>query len=89
MLLGVTSKLVITVAPVVVMPDILSKNASLIVNGIGDNKKGKLPNAAIRNQASAENKKVCCKFNVNCFSKFDRINNIPIKIVINEAPIKL
>ena len=53
MLLGVLSKLVITVAPVVVMPDILSKNASLIENGIGDNKKGKLPNIAIRNQANA------------------------------------
>ena len=58
-LLGVSSKFVITVAPVVVIPDILSKKASLIENEIGDNKKGKLPNAAIKNQASAENKKVC------------------------------
>ena len=43
----------------------------------------------LRNQANAENKKVCCKFNLNCFSKLERINKIPIKIVINEAPIKL
>ena len=52
-------------------------------------KKGKLPNVAIKNQASAENKNVCCRFNLNCFSKFERINKTPIKIVINEAPIKL
>ena len=58
------------------MPDMLSKKASLIENEIGDNKKGKLPNVAIRNQASAENKKVCCRFNLNCFSKLDKINNI-------------
>ena len=42
-LFGVLSRLVITVAPVVVIPDMLSKNASLIENGSGDNKKGKLP----------------------------------------------
>ena len=32
------SKSVITVAPVVVIPDILSKNASLMLKVIGDNK---------------------------------------------------
>ena len=69
MLFGVESKFVIIVAPVVVIPDILSKKASLTENGMGDNKNGKLPNAATRSQANAENKKVCCRFNLNCFSK--------------------
>ena len=72
--------MVITVAPVVVIPDILSKKASLIENGIGDSKNGKLPKAAIINQANAENKNVCCKFNLNCFSKLDKMNKIPTKI---------
>ena len=56
---------------------------------MGDNKNGKLPNAATRSQANAENKKVCCRFNLNCFSKLERINKTPIKIVINDAPTKL
>tara|TARA_B100001741_G_scaffold237186_1_gene198155 strand:- start:57 stop:272 length:216 start_codon:yes stop_codon:yes gene_type:complete len=71
------------------MPDILSKKASLIENDTGDNKKGRLPNTAIRNQASAENRKICWRFNLYCFSKLERINKIPMKIVIKEAPIKL
>ena len=58
-LFGVVSKSDITVAPVVVIPDILSKKASLSVKGFGDNKKGKLPNSAIVNHAKDVNKKVC------------------------------
>ena len=37
----------------------------------------------------AENKKVCCRFNLNCLSKFERINKTPTKIVTNDEPIKL
>ena len=59
MLFGLLSKSDMIVAPVVVIPDILSKNASLRLKSCEDSKKGKLPNKAIRNQAKAENKKVC------------------------------
>ena len=41
------------------MPDILSKNASLIEKETGESKNGKLPKAAINNHANAENKNVC------------------------------
>ena len=67
----------------------LYKKASLIEKVIGDNKKGKLPKIAIKNQANAENKKVCWRFNLKFFSKLARINKIPINIVIKEDPIKL
>ena len=80
---------VIIVAPVVVIPDILSKNASLKVNFSGDKIKGKLPKAATINQARVENKKVCLKLSLNSFSKLDRMNSIPIKIVTNADEIKL
>ena len=88
-LLGLLSKSVIIVAPVVVIPDMLSKKASLKVNSLGDRRKGKLPKIATINQAKVENKKVCLKFNLNSFSKLAKINNIPIKIVTKEDEIKL
>ena len=89
MLLGLLSKSDIIVAPVVVIPDMLSKKASLKLKFWSDNKKGKLPKAATIIHASEENKKVCLKFNLNSFSKLAKINKTPIKIVINEADIKL
>ena len=88
-LLGLLSKSDIIVAPVVVIPDILSKKASLKVNSFVDNKKGKLPNTAIITQANVENKKVCLKFNLNSFSKLANTNRMPMKIVMNEDEIKL
>jgi hypothetical protein len=88
-LFGLLSKSEIIVAPVVVIPDILSKKASLIVNSFVDNKKGKLPKIATINHARVENKNVCLKFNLNSFSKLAKTNNIPIKIVTNEDEIKL
>jgi hypothetical protein len=57
-LLGLLSKSDIIVAPVVVMPDMLSKKASLNENVSLDNTKGKLPKIATVTQASVENKKV-------------------------------
>ena len=88
-LFGLLSKLEIIVAPVVVMPDILSKKASLKVNSCYESKKGKLPNTAIINHANEENKKVCLKFNLNSFSRLPSTNNDPIKIVTIDAEIKL
>ena len=88
-LFGVWSKLLITVEPVVVIPDMLSKKASLKDKFIVESIKGKLPNKAIDIQANVENKNVCCKFNLNSFSRLAKINNIPIKIVINADDKKL
>ena len=61
--LGVNSKFEIIVEPVVVIPDILSKNASVKENSIVEKIKGKDPKIAILNHDSAVNKKACCKFN--------------------------
>ena len=63
--------------------------SSLKVNFSGDKRKGKLQKIAIINHASVENKKVCRKLSLNSFSKLARMNNIPIKIVINADEIKL
>ena len=46
----------------VVIPDMLSKNASLIEKFIVDKRKGILPNIAIASQAKVEKINVCCKF---------------------------
>jgi len=89
MLLGVESKSGITVEPVVVIPDILSKKASLSVNLIDDNINGKLPKRAIKTQAKAENKKVCCKLSVYFWSKLFKINSKPMKIVMKADDKKL
>ena len=88
-LLGLLSKSEIIVAPVVVIPDILSKKASLKEKGWLDNKKGKLPKIATVTQARVENKKVCLKFNLKSFSKFANTHKIPINIVTKEDEIKL
>ena len=55
MLFGDESKSKITVDPVVVIPDILSKNASLKDNFKLENINGKLPNVAILTPANTEN----------------------------------
>ena len=82
-------QIVIIVAPVVVIPDILSKNASLKLNSFGDKMKGKLPKIATVSQARVENKKVCLKLSLYSFSKLDRTKSIPIKIVIKDEEAKL
>ena len=53
----------IIVDPVVVIPDILSKKASVIESSIVENINGKDPKIAILNQDKAVNKNACCKFN--------------------------
>ena len=83
------SKSEIIVAPVVVIPDILSKKASLKEKGWLDNKNGKLPKIATVTQARVENKKVCLKFNLKSFSKLANTHRIPINIVTKEDEIKL
>ena len=83
------SRSVITVAPVVVIPDMLSKKASLIDNGVDDNKNGKLPNTATKNHARVVNKKICLRLSFNSFSKFVKTHKTPKKIVIKEAEMKL
>ena len=77
------------VDPVVVIPDILSKNASLKVNSFGDKTKGKLPKAATITHAKVENKKVCLKFNLKSLSKLAKINNIPIRKFVNQRSKKI
>ena len=57
--------------------------------GAYENKNGKLPKVATIVQAKDENRKVCLKFNLNSFSRLANINNTPIKIVTNDAEIKL
>tara|TARA_B100000945_G_scaffold282232_1_gene250500 strand:+ start:181 stop:420 length:240 start_codon:yes stop_codon:yes gene_type:complete len=77
------------VAPVVVIPDILSKKASLKENSSGDKINGKLPNIATVNHAKDENKNVCRRLSLNSFSRLANTNNIPIKIVTNDEAMKL
>ena len=77
------------VAPVVVIPDILSKKASLNENVWLDNTKGKLPKIATVTQARVENKKVCLRFNFKSFSRFANKHKIPINIVTKDDDIKL
>jgi len=88
-LFGLLSRSAITVEPVVVMPDILSKKASLKVKFRDDKIKGRLPKIAIDNHAKVENKNVCCKFKLNFSSRLVNIKSIPIKIVTNEEDKKL
>ena len=76
------------VDPVVVIPDILSKNASVIDNSREEKIKGREPNIAILNHESAVSKKVCCKFNLLSWFKLDKKNKTPNIIEIMDAPIK-
>ena len=58
---GALFKSSIIVEPVVVIPDMLSKKASVSVNSKFENIKGKQPKHAILIQAKDVNKKACCK----------------------------
>jgi hypothetical protein len=57
--LGAPSKLEIIVDPVVVIPDILSKNESVTDNSRLEKIKGKEPNIAILNHDNEVSKKAC------------------------------
>tara|TARA_B100001778_G_C18103070_1_gene412679 strand:+ start:176 stop:355 length:180 start_codon:yes stop_codon:yes gene_type:complete len=59
MLLGISFRLEIIVDPVVVIPDILSKNALVIEKLKSEKIKGKDPNIAILNQDKAVRRNAC------------------------------
>ena len=88
-LFGVASRFVIIVEPVVVIPDILSKKASLIEKFKFENIKGIEPKTAIAIHARVEKRKVCFKFNLYSFCKFVSTNKTPTNIVIKEEAKKL
>jgi len=89
MLFGITSKLVIIVDPVVVIPDILSKNASTIDRFEFDNKKGKQPKIAMLNQDNVVKRKACCKLSFLLSARFVSTSSIPIKDVTNAEDRKM
>ena len=71
---------------VVVIPDILSKNASVTDSSIVENINGRDPKIAILIQESAVSRNACCKFNFLSWSKFDKKNKVPKTIVTIDAP---
>jgi hypothetical protein len=81
MLFETSSRLVITVDPVVVIPDMLSKKASTNDKSRLENKKGKQPKIAILNQDKVVRRKACCKFSFLFSSRFVSIRSIPTKAV--------
>ena len=76
------------VAPVVVIPDMLSKKESIKVKLRLEKINGKQPKIAILSQESVVNRKACCKFSFFESSRFVRIRSIPINIVMAEDDIK-
>jgi len=80
-LFGALSKSVIIVDPVVVIPDMLSKNASTNDKSRFDNRKGMHPKIAMLNHDNVVNKKACCKFSFLFSSKFVSTNKMPMKTV--------
>ena len=88
-LFGDLLRSVITEEPVVVIPDMLSKNESLNEKFRPERIKGIDPKKAIAIQARVENKKVCLRFNWYFSCKLPRTKIVPIKIVINEEDRKL
>jgi hypothetical protein len=83
--LGVEFKLVIIVEPVVVIPDMLSKNESVILKFKSEKINGSDPNIATLIQDNAVNKKACCKLSFLSWSRLDNKNNVPNIIVIKDA----
>ena len=85
---GMSSKFEIIVDPVVVVPDMLSKNALVKENSTLEKINGSDPKIAILNHDKDVNKKACCRFNFLSWSKLERKNNVPNIIVTIEAPKK-
>jgi hypothetical protein len=83
--LGVEFKSVIIVEPVVVIPDMLSKNESVILKFKSEKINGSDPNIATLIQDKAVNKKACCKLSFLSWSRLDNKNNVPNIIVIKDA----
>tara|TARA_B110000495_G_C22842118_1_gene491120 strand:+ start:572 stop:862 length:291 start_codon:yes stop_codon:yes gene_type:complete len=88
-LFGDFSRSVITEEPVVVIPDILSKNESLNEKSRSERIKGIEPNKATAIHEKAENKKVCLRFRWYSSCKLIKTNITPIKIVIKADDKKL
>tara|TARA_B100000674_G_scaffold389357_1_gene333084 strand:+ start:1592 stop:1852 length:261 start_codon:yes stop_codon:yes gene_type:complete len=76
----------IIVDPVVVIPDILSKNAFVNENSILENTNGKEPKIAILNQDKAVKRKDCCRFSFLSWSRLDKKNKVPKINVTIAAP---
>ena len=76
------------VDPVVVMPDVLSKNASVILNSILENINGSEPNIAILSQDRAVRRNAWGKVNFLSWSRFDKKNKTPNMIVTTPEPMK-
>ena len=81
----VSFKLVIIVDPVVVIPDILSKKASVALNSMSENMKGSEPKMAILNQDKAVKRKAWGKLIFLSWSKLVSKKRIPkITVTIPE-----
>ena len=79
----------ITEDPVVVIPDMLSKNESLKEKSRLESTKGIAPKKAIEIHAKDENKKVCLRFSKYFSCKLPNTNITPIKTVIIDEDRKL
>ena len=78
----------ITVDPVVVIPDILSKNESVKLISKLEKKNGSEPNEAIEIQESAVRRNAWGRLRFLLWSILDKKNNIPKIIDISDALIK-
>tara|TARA_B100000035_G_C20937008_1_gene525663 strand:+ start:616 stop:954 length:339 start_codon:yes stop_codon:yes gene_type:complete len=85
-LFGISFKFEIIVDPVVVIPDILSKNALVKEKSKSEKMNGRDPNIAMLNQDRAVRRNACCSVSALLWSKFDKKNNVPKIIVTSDAP---
>ena len=74
---GSTSRSAITVAPVVVTPDIASKKASVNVSGISVNSNGSVPNSGITIHASVVTRKAWRSERLNGWVRYDSVRPTP------------
>ena len=70
--LGALSRSVIIVEPVVVIPDMLSKKASVNFKFSSEKINGKEPKIAILNQDKAVRRNACCSVSFLSWSKLDK-----------------
>tara|TARA_B100000378_G_scaffold206268_1_gene169538 strand:- start:218 stop:613 length:396 start_codon:yes stop_codon:yes gene_type:complete len=77
------------VDPVVVIPDMLSKNESMNDKLRSENINGKHPKIAMLSHDKTVKRKACCKFNFLSSSELASTKSIPINIVIEAEDIKV
>ena len=87
-LFGISFKLEIIVDPVVVIPDILSKNALVNEKFKSEKMKGNEPNIAMLNHDKVVRRNACCSDNFLSWSRLDKKNKVPNIIVTIDAPKK-